>query len=137
MNENLSDNPKKLSENGFENAHETADGTSLSLSDEYTAEDADIRFDPERDRQKKTEQDVKNVKKPKKAKWYFVIPVLLLIVVVVLFAVWHLLPKTQLNVCVLDKTVLTVEDGNDIDIRSVYRKHQGLMWILEQHLCCR
>lgn len=132
MNENLSDNPKKLSENGFENAHETADGTSLSLSDEYTAEDADIRFDPERDRQKKTEQDVKNVKKPKKAKWYFVIPVLLLIVVVVLFAVWHLLPKTQLNVCVLDKTVLTVEDGNDIDIRSVYRKHQGLMWILEQ-----
>ncbi len=101
-------------------------------SNAFTAAEEEIRFDPSKEQEKKTEKAVKKVKKSKKAKWYFLIPLVLLIVMAAVFIGWHLVPKTRLNVCILDKTVLTVEDGNDIDIRSVYRKHQGFFWLLEQ-----
>ncbi len=99
---------------------------------EFTAEDGEIRFDPEKDREKQTEAEVEKVKKPKKAKWYFIIPLVFLALFAFVFIGWRIKPKTLLNVCLLDKTVLTVEDGNDIDIRSAYRKHQGFFWLLEQ-----
>ena len=35
---------------------------------EFTAENGEIRFDPEKDREKHTEAEVEKVKKPKKAK---------------------------------------------------------------------
>ena len=38
---------------------------------EFTAEDGEIRFDPEKDREKQTEAEVEKVKKPKKARWFF------------------------------------------------------------------
>ena len=99
---------------------------------EFTAEDGEIRFDPEKDREKQTEAEVEKVKRPKKAKWYFIIPLVFLALFAFVFIGWRIKPKTLLNVCLLDKTVLTVEDGNDIDIRSAYRKHQGFFWLLEQ-----
>lgn len=98
---------------------------------EFTAPDGEIFFDPAAEQEQKTENEVKKVKKPKKAKWYFIIPLVFLALFAFVFIGWRIKPKTLLNVCLLDKTVLTVEDGNDIDIRSAYRKHQGFFWLLE------
>ena len=78
---------------------------------EFTAEDGEIRFDPEKDREKQTEAEVEKVKKPKKAKWYFIIPLVFLALFAFVFIGWRIKPKTLLNVCLLDKTVLTVESN--------------------------
>lgn len=99
---------------------------------DFTAEESEITFNPSKEKEEVTNEKVKNVKKRKKAKWYFLIPAILLIIFIMFFVGWYIKPKTQLNVAVLDKTILTVEEGNDIDIDSVYRKHQGLFWLLKQ-----
>lgn len=99
---------------------------------EFTEKESETVFNPTTEREEVTNEKAKNVKKRKKAKWYFLIPAILLIVFIMLFVGWYIKPKTQLNVAVLDKTVLTVEENNDIDIDSVYRKHQGLFWLLKQ-----
>lgn len=99
---------------------------------DFTAEESEITFNPSTEKEEATNEKVKNVKKRKKAKWYFLIPAILLIIFIMFFVGWYIKPKTQLNVAVLDKTILTVEEGNDIDIDSVYRKHQGLFWLLKQ-----
>lgn len=96
---------------------------------DFTAEESEITFNPSTEKEEVTNEKVKNVKKRKKAKWYFLIPAILLIIFIMFFVGWYIKPKTQLNVAVLDKTILTVEEGNDIDIDSVYRKHQGLFWL--------
>ena len=101
-------------------------------SSEFTADEADIRFDPSKEQPQNTGDRVDSVKKRKKAKWYFLIPLALLLLIAFVFVGWRLKPKTALNVAVLDQTVLSVEDDNDIDIGSSYRKHQGLFWLLEQ-----
>lgn len=99
---------------------------------EFTAAPEEIRYDAARDAQQKTENAVRKVKKSKKAGWYFLIPLVLLGVMAFMLIGWYIRPKTPLNVCLLDKTILTVQEDNAIDIRSVYRKHQGLFWLLEQ-----
>lgn len=129
----MSDNQNKIfDENPSEIPDEDLSENLNENMNEFTASDEEIRFDPSKEQEKKTEEAVKKIKKPKKVKWYFLIPIVMLIIMAVIFIVWHLVPKTRLNVCLLDKTVLTVEDDNDIDIRSVYRKHQGFFWLLEQ-----
>lgn len=107
-------------------------GNQTTDQNEFTAPENEIRFDPSKEQETKTKEAVKKVKKRKKVKWYFLIPLVLLIVLAAVFIGWLFAPETRLNVCLLNKTVLTVEDGNDIDIRSVYRKHQGFFWLLEQ-----
>ena len=52
--------------------------------------------------------------------------------IILLFVIWHLLPKKVMNVAVLDKTVLSYADDENIIKENVYRKHQGLYWILHQ-----
>ena len=131
MNEQQNDNRIDIPAPTTENTESPVPETAASVN-ENTAAEEDIRFDPAREQEQKTEDEVKKVKKRKKAKWYFVIPLVFLVALAAVFVGWQLAPKTRLNVCLLDKTILTVEDGNDIDIRSVYRKHQGLFWLLEQ-----
>ncbi|MDD6095783.1 MAG: hypothetical protein PUC29_08585 [Clostridia bacterium] len=99
---------------------------------DFTASEEEIRFDPSKEQEKKTGEEVKKVKKQRKVKWYFLIPLVLLLAAAAMLIGWHFVPPTYLNVCVLDKTILTVEADNDIDIRSIYRKHQGFFWLLEQ-----
>lgn len=99
---------------------------------DFTASEDEIRFDASKEQEQKTEDNVKDIKTPKKAKWYFIIPVVFLVIFAIIFVVWHLVPKKILNVCVLDKTILTVNEENNINPESVYRKHQGLFWLLEQ-----
>lgn len=99
---------------------------------EFVADDNDIRFDPSEEQEKKTKKRTKKIKRNKKAKWYALIPLILLLIIVISVVGWFLMPKKKLNVCVLDKTVLTIEEGNDIVEDSIYRKHQGLFWLLNQ-----
>lgn len=115
-----------------EKLHNISEHTDPATANEFTAAEADIRFDPAAEQEAKTAAAVAAVKKPRRVKWYFLIPLILLGVMGVLLAGWYIQPKTRLNVCLLDKTVLTVQDGSDIDIHSAYRKHQGLFWLLEQ-----
>ena len=68
----------------------------------------------------------------KRLKWYHIVAFLLVLGIVLLFVIWHLLPKKVMNVAVLDKTVLSYADDENIIKENVYRKHQGLFWILHQ-----
>ncbi len=66
-------------------------------------------------------------------KLYFLIPLILLIGIALLFIVWQFLPKTELSIAVLDKTVpATQADGFSYldDVDNDYRKHIGLYWLL-------
>ena len=104
----------------------------LNPAQDFTSEEKDIRFNSETDQEKKTEDKLKTIKKPRKAKWYFLIPAVFIIILLFIFIGWHIKQKKIINVCLLDKTVLTVEEGNEINIDSIYRKHQGFYWLLEQ-----
>ncbi|WP_407384060.1 hypothetical protein [Ruminococcus sp.] len=68
----------------------------------------------------------------KRFKWYHLLAAVILLVIISLFVIWHLLPKKVMNVAVLDKTVLSYADDENIIKENVYRKHQGLYWILHQ-----
>ena len=43
----------------------------------------------------------------KRLKWYHIVAFILVLGIVLLFVIWHLLPKKVMNVAVLDKTVLS------------------------------
>ena len=88
-------------------------------------------FDAEKN-DEAVKKKVKKLGKAKKAKWWWLIPFALVLIMVVLFVGWQLKGKTKLNVCVLDKTVLVSTDDNDVDSDLAYRKHQGLFWLLNQ-----
>ena len=88
-------------------------------------------FDAEKN-DESVKKKVKKLGKAKKAKWWWLIPLALVLIMVVLFVGWQLKSKTKLNVCVLDKTVLVSTDDNDVDSDLAYRKHQGLFWLLNQ-----
>ena len=88
-------------------------------------------FDAEKN-DEAVKKKVKKLGKAKKAKWWWLIPLALVLIMVVLFVGWQLKGKTKLNVCVLDKTVLVSTDDNDVDSDLAYRKHQGLFWLLNQ-----
>ena len=68
----------------------------------------------------------------KRLKWYHIVAAVIVIFLVLLFGIWHLIPKKVMNVAVLDKTVLAYADDENIVKHTVYRKHQGLYWILHQ-----
>lgn len=104
----------------------------LNSAQDFIAEEKDIHFVSETDQEEKTEEKLKAIKKPRKAKWYFLIPMVFLAILLFVFIGWHIKEKKIINVCLLDKTVLTVEKGNNINIDSIYRKHQGFYWLLEQ-----
>lgn len=79
-------------------------------------------------------EDNKNlsVKKRRKFKWYHYVAAALLLIVIIIFVTWHFLPSKTLNVAVLDKTVLSYSQDDRIVKDTVYRKHQGFFWILNQ-----
>lgn len=65
-------------------------------------------------------------------KWYHWVAAVIVLAVALIFIIWHLRPPRVLNVAVLDKTVLSYSEDDDIVKDTVYRKHQGLFWILNQ-----
>lgn len=86
-----------------------------------------------KDRQQENlEAAEKKVKKVKKAKWYHIVALILFILLLVIFGGWHIKKKRIMNITLLDKTVLSYSEDNDIIKETVYRKHQGFYWILEQ-----
>lgn len=68
----------------------------------------------------------------KRLKWYHILVAVLVLAIILLFVIWHLLPKKVLNVAVLDKTVLSYSEDDNIVKDNVYRKHRGFHWILNQ-----
>ncbi|MDO4364928.1 MAG: hypothetical protein Q4C99_10430, partial [Clostridia bacterium] len=99
----------------------------------YVAPQADENtFDPEKERAKQTKEETKKIKKKKFFKWYFIVPLIILLILIIAFVGWQIKPKTYLNVCVLDKTVLVGDEDNDVDGELAYRKHEGLFWLLNQ-----
>ena len=68
----------------------------------------------------------------KRLKWYHYAAFLVVLLLALPFIIWHLTPKKTLNVVILDKTILSYADDENIIKENVYRKHQGLSWILDQ-----
>lgn len=68
----------------------------------------------------------------KRLKWYHILAFVVVFSIVMLFVIWHILPKHVLNVAVLDKTVLSYSEDDEIIKDNVYRKHRGFFWILNQ-----
>ena len=68
----------------------------------------------------------------KRFKWYHIVAAVIVLFLILLFGIWHLIPKKVMNVAVLDKTVLAYADDENIIKHTVYRKHQGFYWILHQ-----
>ncbi len=104
--------------------------TYIAKNDEKEDKDENL-FDAENN-DKATEKKVKKLGKAKKAKWWWFIPVVIIVIVAIAFVGWQIKPKTKLNVCVLDKTVLVSTDDNEVDKDLAYRKHQGFFWLLNQ-----
>ncbi len=70
--------------------------------------------------------------KQKQYKWYHIVVAVIIVFVMVLFAGWFVKPSKTLNVAVLDKTVLSYSEDDSIKKDSVYRKHRGLFYLLNQ-----
>ena len=68
----------------------------------------------------------------KKIKWYHILALAVVVVIILLFVIWHLLPKKVMNVAVLDKTIMSYSKDDEINKDNVYRKHRGFFWILNQ-----
>ncbi len=68
----------------------------------------------------------------RRIKWYHIVAAAVVLFLIVLFGGWHVKPKKTLNVVVLDKTVLSYSEDEDINKANIYRKHQGFFWILNQ-----
>jgi hypothetical protein len=68
----------------------------------------------------------------KRFKWYHWVAAAIVLIVVLIFLIWHIKPSRALEVAVLDKTVLSYSEDDDIVKDTVYRKHQGLFWLMNQ-----
>ena len=68
----------------------------------------------------------------KRLKWYHILAAVIVLVIVSMFVIWHLLPRKELNVSVMDKTVLSYSKDDEIIKDNVYRKHRGFYWIMNQ-----
>ena len=68
----------------------------------------------------------------KRLKWYHILAFVIVVLAALPFLIWHLTPKKVLDVVILDKTVLSYANDEDIIKENIYRKHQGLCWILNQ-----
>ncbi len=70
--------------------------------------------------------------KIKHYKWYHIVVAVIIALVLVLFLGWLIKPSKVLNVAVLDKTVLSYSEDDSINKDTVYRKHQGFFYLLNQ-----
>lgn len=68
----------------------------------------------------------------KRLKWYHIAIAVFVLAVILLFVIWHLLPRKVMNIAVLDKTILSYADDENIVKDTVYRKHEGFFRILRQ-----
>ncbi len=68
----------------------------------------------------------------RRLKWYHILAAAVVLFLVSLFVGWHFKPKKDLNIVVLDKTVLSYSEDEDIIKENIYRKHQGLFWVLNR-----
>ena len=68
----------------------------------------------------------------KRLKWYHILVAVLVLGIILLFVIWHLQPKKVLNIALLDKTVLSYSEDDEIVKDNVYRKHRGFFWIVNQ-----
>ncbi len=68
----------------------------------------------------------------KRLKWYHILMAVIVLAIIALFVGWHLKPKREMNVVVIDKTVLSYSEDEDINKDHIYRKHQGFVRILNQ-----
>ncbi len=68
----------------------------------------------------------------KRLKWYHIAAAAVVLFIVSLFVIWHLLPRKVMNIALLDKTVLSYADDENIIKDNIYRKHQGFFWIANQ-----
>ncbi len=71
-------------------------------------------------------------KEYKRFKWYHIIVAVIILIVAALFVGWFVKPAKALNVAVLDKTVLSYADDENIVKDTVYRKHRGFFYLLNQ-----
>ena len=65
---------------------------------------------------------------------YFLIPLCIVALVACSFIVWLLMPRRELSVAVVDKTVpATAADSWSYqgDVSNNYRKHLGLYWLMD------
>ncbi|MDF2568048.1 MAG: hypothetical protein K0R90_1504 [Oscillospiraceae bacterium] len=65
-------------------------------------------------------------------KIYYVLPAIVLLFIIILFAGWHVIPKKPLDIVLLNKTVPANQTDRYNNIASDYRKHIGFFWILNQ-----
>ena len=70
--------------------------------------------------------------KYKRFKWYHIVLAILVLIVVSLFVGWNIMPSRVLNVAVMDKTVLSYSEDENIVKDTVYRKHRGFFYLLNQ-----
>ncbi len=70
--------------------------------------------------------------KYKRLKWYHIVICVIILFVASLFIGWLLVPSKALSVAVLDKTVLSYADDDNIVKDTVYRKHRGFFYLLNQ-----
>ncbi|MBQ1454018.1 MAG: hypothetical protein IIZ23_08610, partial [Ruminococcus sp.] len=68
----------------------------------------------------------------KRLKWYHILAAVIVLAIVSLFVIWHLQPKKVLKIALMDKTVLSYSEDDDIIKDNVYRKHRGFFWIANQ-----
>ena len=55
----------------------------------------------------------------KRLKWYHIVAAVIVIFLVLLFGIWHLIPKKVMNVAVLDKTVLAYAERIDVIVENI------------------
>lgn len=113
------------------NKENTTDFEELKNENTYVAPKDENTFDADK-LDEISDKKIKKKSDKRKIKWYWIIPLIVLIIIAIAFIGWQVKPKTKLNICVLDKTVLVATDDNDVDKDLAYRKHQGLFWLLEQ-----
>lgn len=93
---------------------------------------------PEKTDDEKIFEQQQNIRKAKikafakKLKWYHILAAVVVLSVLMLFVIWHLIPKKVLNVAVLNKTMLSYSEDDEIIKDNVYRKHRGFIWLLNQ-----
>ena len=68
----------------------------------------------------------------KRLKWYHLLAAAVVLLIISLFIGWHFVPKKMMNIVVLDKTVLSYSEDEDIKKENIYRKHQGFFRLLNQ-----
>lgn len=67
-------------------------------------------------------------------KWYFLVPSVIILIIILAFLIWFIKPAKTLDIAILDKTTpATSADGESYlgDVENNYRKHLGSNWIAD------